>query len=131
MSRIPYEQRSISISFNSDPERTEELVDAVYAEIKTLKMDGPDSVDVEKVKETTKQAYIKNLKENDFWVGKLQDLYEHGKDPNQILLENWEKNLSLITEENIHEAAKKYFEKDEWIQLTMYPEKDTEEKSME
>jgi zinc protease len=131
ISRVPHEKYSITVSFNSDPERTEELVKAVYAEVENLKENGPDSVDVEKVKETTKQSYIKNLKENDFWIRKLQNYYQYDKDPNQILMENWEGNLDLITAENIHQAAQKYLASDEWIQLMMFPEKDMEAKSEE
>lgn len=126
MSKVPYENYSITITFNSDPGQTEELVEAAYAEIEKIKMNGPDSVDVQKVIETKKQSYIKNLKENDFWIGQLQDVYENDKDPNKILMENWEEKLELITEENIQSAAKKYFPEDQWIQLVMYPEKDEE-----
>lgn len=126
LSKIPYEKYDLTVSFNSDPERTEELVNAVYDEINALVTDGPDSLDIEKVKETTRQSYIKNLKENSFWISKLQDIYEDEKDPSILLMDNWEEKLSLITEENIHKAARQYLTDDKWLQLIMYPEKKTE-----
>ena len=120
----PREEYVISISFNSDPARTEELVKAVYDEIQKLATEGPDEELMQKIKEIPKQQRIKNLKENRYWLNKLNEITQDNLSMDEISLERLEQRINKLTAEDIKNAAKKYLNSNSVIEIKMYPEED-------
>jgi len=122
-SNEPKERYTIHISFNTEPDKTEELIQAVYDVIDTLQTLGPDDEVMKKVTETQKQGKIKNLKENRYWLSKMQEIIQDNLDYSEISLQTLDNRINKLTKQDIKNAANKYLRKDNLIEISMYPEK--------
>jgi len=120
--KIPQEKYSITISFNSDPDKTEELLDTALQDIGNMMSNGPDVADVDKVKETQRQEQIKQLKENRFWMSSIQQLLKLDDDLEDISMEKMDNARNSLTPAQIQDAAKNFFNAKQRIQIIMEPE---------
>ncbi len=125
-SKKPREQYSITISFNSDPDKTDELIEEAKKVIQQAVDAAPSDLDMTKVKETQKQGRVKNLKENRFWQGQIMRRQEDGKDFDKILMDSYESKVDGLTAEQIRAAAASYFNYDRYMEFVMEPEEQVE-----
>jgi zinc protease len=122
-SKTPRERYSITISFNSDPDRTKELIDAAKGVIRTAQKEIPSDQDMTKVKETQRQSRIKNLEENRFWSREIMNIHNNDDlDFNSILLESLDEKINKLKPEDIKYAAGKFFNFQRYVELVMEPE---------
>jgi zinc protease len=116
----PKEEYSINIRFGSDPQRVNELKSVVFTQIDSLKNYLVDEDYLNKVKEIYYRDYESNLKENRFWLNNLEHKFFHNEDMNEILdYANLVKSISLA---NIQRAAAKYFNMNNYVRVTLFPE---------
>ena len=120
-SRMPNERYSITISFNSDPERTDELLEAAKSVIQKAKSEGPNEEDLNKVKEIQRQAKIKNMKENRYWSRQIETKVRFNDPLESIMMPTFEEKLNSLTADDIKEYAKKYFDSNNYMQIIMDP----------
>ena len=113
----------ITISFNADPDRTEELTRAAYEVIEKLKSEGPSDLDITKVSETQKQTRIVDLEKNNFWLGRMTNDQFYGLKPNWHKLELLEEKLVTLNPKVIQESVSKYFNQSNILQSIVVPEK--------
>ena len=118
--RDPYSRYTVSIDFGSAPERVNELVSSVFADIKTLQDSGATQDNVDKVKEIQRRARETSLRQNGYWLGQLESAYRDGVDPRDIL--NYDKLVETLTPAVIRDAARKYLHADNYVQVSLYPE---------
>ena len=121
MSKNPYNNYSINVSLPCGPENVDKLIAATFDEIKKMKDNGPLAVDLNKVKETMGKKHLEDLKDNNYWLGKLQQTVELGHDPANML--TFEKRLNAISTKDLKEAANYYFNMNNYLQAVLYPEK--------
>jgi zinc protease len=119
--RYPKARYRISISFGSDPDRVEELQKEIFVQIDSLLNFGLDQDYIDKVKETSLRSYETNLRENRYWLNQIEFAYFHNLDPAQIILD-YPQMIKNLTREDIHEAAKKYFNTKNYVDVVLYPE---------
>ncbi len=117
---IPDEKYSITLSFNADPDKADELVEAAKNVIIKAKREGPDEKDMQKVLETQRQTRIKNMEENNYWLRSIQSLYQDGRDFKNILLPAFEEKANNLTSNDIKMAVRKYFDRN-YIEIIMDP----------
>jgi zinc protease len=110
-----------SVQFGSAPDRVDSLVSTVMTELDRMRRDGPSADDVQKVKETEKEGLETSFKQNGFWLGALQTAQMLGWDPVSIVHRT--ERTDTLTQENIHDAFRKYFPADRYTQFTLLPEK--------
>ena len=122
----PIKSYSITISFNSDPGNTDDLIKAAKAVIQKATTEAPNEQDMKKVKETQRQGRIKDLKQNRFWQSQIVNEHDRGKNFEKILLENFEKKINALTPDDIKNAAGSYFDYNSYIEIVMEPEKPNE-----
>ncbi|HMQ05960.1 MAG TPA: insulinase family protein [Saprospiraceae bacterium] len=120
--KVPKEEYSITVSFNADPEKTEELIKATWDVIRNAKSYSPVDKDMVKIKETQRQSKIKNLEENRYWLNQIQNAYTLNHDFSSILLNNLEMRIEALMATDIRAAAEKYFNFMSLTQLIMHPE---------
>jgi zinc protease len=120
-SRVPRPEYSFGIGFGSAPERADELVRAVFAEIDSLKSRGPREQDLAKLRETEIRARETNLRLNRYWLGQLAFVDQAGDDPGQIV--NPRGDADLFTAEAIRDAARRYLDPKNYVRVTLLPEK--------
>lgn len=114
---------SITISFNADPDRTEELTKAAYDVIENLKSEGPTDLDITKVTETQRQTRIVDLERNNFWLGRMTNDEFYGLKPAWHKMELLEKQLEKLNPKVIQDSASKYFNQSNVLQSIVVPEK--------
>ncbi|MFC1595505.1 M16 family metallopeptidase [Gemmatimonadota bacterium] len=120
VSRRPEEEYSITIMFGADPERMEELIGVVFDEIDSLGTFGPTPDYIQKVQESQRRARETNLRQNGYWMTNLAGRYRYGGDPREIL--TYEAIIDQLTPEMVRDAARKYFDLENYLQFTLYPE---------
>jgi len=115
------ERYAFSISWGCDPKRTEELAKAVFAEIAALQTNGPDEKQVNDVREAFLRDFENQLETERLRVGAVYQRYLNGEDVNGWfrLPEEYKK----IDAAMIHEAARQYLKVDNYVQVTLLPEK--------
>jgi zinc protease len=122
---LPVPMYQIMISFGCAPERVDEIVNAVFAQIDSLKTTGPSERHVAAVKETMRRRF-KDLPEKGwYWEHELLDARLRGEDPGNIL--KMPEIAAAVDAGSIREAAKKYFDMGNYIELVRMPEKGVEE----
>ena len=122
-SKIPVSRQSIVISFNSEPDNTENLVEVAMAEINKLIEQGPEDKDMQKVKETRIQGRIKSLKENRWWMQLLNRAYREAEHTYEYVdIEPYRNLVQSIDAKAVQQMATKYLGGENFIKIVMTPE---------
>ena len=119
--RYPDQEYNISIIFGCSPERVDELTEAVFQVIDSLKTVPVDDIYITKVKETQKRSWEVEKKRNDFWENTLFRYYFYDMDLSQIF-----KSLDRIdnfSKEAVMNAARKYFNEKNYVKVVLFPQK--------
>lgn len=119
LNQRPYGHYSIGISVPCGPDNVEKLISASLQEIEKVKTTGPSMEDLAKVKETWKQQYLVNVKDNNFWARQLIQSVEEGTDPNSIL--SYEKRVEALTPEDVKSTANKYLDSKKFVRAVLNP----------
>jgi len=121
LNKYPYPHYSVSISFPCGPENVDRLIAATWDEIRKMKKDGPSAADLQKVKETLTKQYLESVKDNGYWLAKLQQVVELGSDPLNIL--TGEQRIASVTAQQVKDVVVKLFDDKNYVQVVLYPEK--------
>lgn len=121
LNKLPYQNYSVSVSLPCGPENVDKLIQATFAEIDKIKKDGPTEVDLNKVKETYSKKHAEDMKDNSYWLRMLQQTVDSGNNGANIL--NLEKKMNALTAKDIKDAAIKYLNDKNYLQVVLYPEK--------
>ncbi|MDD8019333.1 MAG: insulinase family protein, partial [Bacteroidota bacterium] len=119
-SLYPRKEYSIRIGFGCNPERVEELVNAVMQQIDTLKLKPADQTNIDKVKELQRREREVNLKENNWWLSVFRSSYANGEDPLTIL--KTPERIDKLNTKAVQDAAKKYFTDKNIVKIVLKPE---------
>src|SRR6185295_366767 len=78
--KYPRAAYTFSVDFGSAPDRADELVKRVFAEIEALKASGPTDKQVADAKEGFIRDHETNLKDNDYLLSQIATKYEYGEE---------------------------------------------------
>jgi zinc protease len=118
---------AVTISFNAEPEKVDELITTAKEEIQKVIESGAEQTDIAKVTEAQRQGKIKNLKENSYWLGRLNAIYQNGDAMDNLTMEALEEAISGLTSEVLQETARKYFSTENYMQFVLLPAEESEE----
>jgi zinc protease len=121
LSPLPYGQYAITATLPTGPQNVDKVLAATFAEIEKIQRDGPTAADLEKVRIHWMQGYHRSLRENSYWLSVLQASLTEGTDPHAVL--DVEQMLAKITTDDVKEAARRYLNKENYVQVVLYPEK--------
>lgn len=119
-SRRPKEEFVITINFNTDPGKTDELVATAEQVIKNLIANGPDEATLNKVKETMKRERETDLKKNKFWSQLIEDSEVYQQPIKEM--EQYNAKVDSITLEQLKAAAGRYLSGKNNMKLIMLNE---------
>lgn len=120
--KYPNPAYSITIAFNSEPDRVEDLIATALQDIETAKQIGAEEKDLIKVKAARLQDRKKSLKENRWWLGDLAKNYRNAAADFGLLdYEAYENAVNNITAEDIKKATQQYFNTENFIKIVMTP----------
>jgi zinc protease len=118
--RFPEGRYTVSVAFGSAPERLEELVAAVFAEIERLKAEGPDAAAFAKMKEQQRRGYETSLQRNEFWTSVLMREAETGESAAGAL--DFVDRLNALTPAQIQQAARLYLDTANYVRVSLLPQ---------
>jgi len=121
LSKNPYNSYSFGIALPCGPENVDKLIKAAHVEIEKIKNNGPTLADLNKVKETWKQQYQVNIKDNAFWSKQLLAGIETGATGDELV--SYEKRVEALSVNDVKEAAKKYLDMKNYVEMVLNPEK--------
>jgi zinc protease len=109
----------IEVRFGAAPENLETMTARVTQEIKRLQQEGPSEDLTNRAKETARRSYDTALKQNDYWLGRLQSINMFGRDPKEILTRG--ERIDAVTPQALKEVFNKYFPADRSTVVTLVP----------
>jgi len=118
-----YPQRGdghVQVSFNADPQNIDGMIDRVMQEVRRLQDRGPAPALVEKAKESARRTYETSLKENGYWMGRMQRVHMIGSDPKEIL--SRPERIQAITPAIVQDMLKQLFPMNRYTVVTLKPE---------
>ncbi len=127
--KIPDEKYSFMINFGCNPTRTDELIKAIFREIENLKTNGPSEKQVNDTREALLREYETSMKQNSYLLTQIYSGYQLHEDLKYLFdLPEYLKTMSAAM---IHEAARTYLNTGNYVQVTLFPEKEPEKKDIE
>ncbi|MBX6333157.1 MAG: insulinase family protein, partial [Gemmatimonadaceae bacterium] len=120
---VPTPHYRIFVGFGADPARMDELVNAVFSEIDSLKTAGPTAEELEKFKEEQRRGRETAIRTNQYWLQVIA-LYDQRGWPLPEILDA-DRRTESITAEQIQAAARRYFDTSHYVQVTLLPEEPT------
>ncbi len=121
---IPEPEYSFTFNFGTDPERVEELTGVIFQEIDKLKKEGITADELRDTRQAMFREFETGIKQNGWLLVQLYHRYSVGEDLASLF--NYDKTLENLSAGMIQEAAKTYLNLQNYVQLTLYPEKKKE-----
>ncbi len=110
----------IAISFAAAPDNIGRMVERALAEVKRLQEEGPSEDLTNRAKESARREYQTAVKQNGFWLGRMQSSRLLGRDP--LLILQREQRIDAVTPANLRETFRTYFPLDRHTVVTLMPE---------
>ena len=111
----------MTISFGSDPERADELVDRIFEGLQSFQEFGPTEEQVADARETLLRQFETDFQENRTWLSQLVNDYQREADPGASV-KTFESSVEALTVGLIQEAARRYFDMENYVRVTLMPE---------
>ena len=119
--KIPREDYSITVEWGCNPARTDELVKVVLREVEALKANGPTEAQVSDVRATLIRDFESNVKQNAYLVNQIYQRYQVPQDLGEFFgLADYYRTLNG---KMIWDAAKRYLDTNNYVKVTLFPEK--------
>ena len=109
----------IEIVFGAAPENIDSMTARVMAEVRRLQTEGPSDDLLNRAKETARRGYETALKQNAYWLGRLQAEHLFNQDPSLVL--HRLDRINALTRASIQDAFKTYFPADRYTVVTLRP----------
>ena len=119
--RIPEPAYSVAINFGTDPKRVEDLIDVIFQEIDRFKTEGTTADELRDAKQAMYLDYETGIKQNRWVLTQLYYRYLEGEDLGSLFA--YLESLDTLTADMIQEAAKTYLNTENYVQVTLFPEK--------
>jgi zinc protease len=109
----------VEVRFGGAPENLESMTKRVLQEIARLQQEGPSADLTNRAKESARRQYETALKQNDYWLGRLETIHMFDRDPHEIVTRG--QRIDAITQQGLQAAFKKYFPADRSTVVTLVP----------
>ena len=102
--KVPYSFYQFVLQLPCGPEKVDTLLKEFRKELKGLADKGPEQGYLDKVKKQWLEGYRTDMKTNEFWISKLEQLQTNETTAERFL--NWEKYVNQLKPADIQSAAK-------------------------
>jgi zinc protease len=110
----------LAVNFGAAPENIDAMTTRVVEEVKRLQAEGPSADLVAKAKEAARRDYETALRQNGYWMRRLQTIHLIGGNPSDMLTRN--QRIDAVTPASVREVLRKYFPLDRYTVVTLVPE---------
>lgn len=119
-SKYPDEEYTVSIYYGTDPQKVEELQEAVFEVIENFIENGPTQEELDKAKEKMLREREVAQRENGFWLSILSNTY-YLKDGDFSEFGTFDEEVNSITQKEVQQAFDKYFNFDNYVSVALKP----------
>jgi zinc protease len=120
LTHYPDQEYRFTISFGCAPERLNELLNATYKIIDSVKQFGAGDVNMRKIKETFHRQHEVDIKDNRFWLNAVSQSYRDNFDLNDILgFDAW---VDSLTNDDFKRLANQYLNMNNYAKFVLNPE---------
>ncbi len=117
---LPRPEYQLSVSFNAEPERVDELLTAVQSVVDRIIATGPEDKTLPNIRTTQYEGMKVGMKNNNgFWLPVMERAYTLDRDIDQASAERLQGFLDGITEADVQRALKQYWVTDAETKLEM------------
>lgn len=117
ISRKPSDEYSMTINFDSDPEKEQKLTEIIYEQIGLMQRNLAKAEDIQSVKNTLLKARSEKILTNGFWLGNLNNMLINDESFNDDAV--YKKTLNEVTPEDVRAFAKEFFAKPSTVEVIM------------
>lgn len=117
LSRLPSDEYSMTINFDSDPEKVEKLTKIVYEQINLTQKDVTKQEEIESIKSTVLKGRAEKVMTNSFWLNSLNNMILNNDTFKDDVI--YKKTLKEITAEDIKAFAKEFFTNPKTVEVIM------------
>jgi zinc protease len=103
LERLPYPNFQFVLQLPCGPAKVDTLLGEFNRQLDGIAAKGPDVKYLDKVKKQWLESYKTDMKTNEFWLGKLEQVRMKETTTDQFL--NWEKHVQALTPADVREAA--------------------------
>lgn len=118
-SASPVSKYTLTMSFDTDPEKAEHLKSLIYKGLDSVAMYGPSAEELDKIKKSMLNSYEQSKPHNSYVMSTVFNYYMNGY--NQADPKNYEDIINSITVEDIQKHAAKFMSKPDVIDLIFNP----------
>lgn len=112
----------LSVSFGAAPENIQAMTERVLAEVRRLQQDGPTAELAARARETARRGYETALKQNGYWLRRLQTSHMLKLDPDDILTRA--ARIEAVTPTALRETFRRYLPLERYTVVTLMPARD-------
>ena len=110
----------IAVQFGAAPENIGAMTDRVLKEVRRMQTEGPPADLVAKAREGARRDYETALKQNSYWLRRLQTVHMLGGNPGDILTRA--QRIDSVTPAVVQDTFKAFFPLDRYTLVTLLPE---------
>jgi zinc protease len=111
----------IAVSFTAAPENLEKMTERVMEEIRRLQKEGPTEDLVNRARESAMREHETGMKQNGYWLARLQTARLLDRDPVAHMLER-DDRIRSVTIDDVKAMFVKYFPMTRYTVVTLAPE---------
>ncbi|MDP3431990.1 MAG: insulinase family protein, partial [Bacteroidota bacterium] len=118
-SKFPKEEKSLGMTFDTDPEKAQHLKSIIYREIDKIAAEGPTAEDLDKVVKNLQKNREQSKLHNNYWMQALNSYYTYSVNP--AAPENFEKILENMTTTKVQQFVKSFVSKADVVDIIFKP----------
>ena len=119
-SRRPRQEWQVVISYGSAPERADTMFAAVQQELDSLRRVPPTAAEIERVREQQRREREVARKQNNWWLGTLQERLDNGDDVTTVFADD--ALIAGLTAEKLAAVTRKYLDETNRARFVLLPE---------
>jgi len=119
--KLPKEELSLSLQFDSKPEKAEYLKKRVYEVIDDFIQNGPTQNELDKIKANLLKNREQSKHSNNYWMGILKTYMQENED--MSLSKNYEDIVNNLTQKDIIKMSHKFFKNADKVDVEVLPKK--------
>jgi zinc protease len=114
---IPYGHYTLEVALPCAPAKAADLAKALDTEIERIRASGPTVDEIQKEVESQKRTLEKEAENNADWLWKLELVYKYNEGFGRLASPT--DLIDLVTPDNLHAAARKYWRTDKWVRFDL------------
>lgn len=118
LSKVPVNEASIVMQFDTDPDKQARLMQIIHEEVNEIIKKAPRADDLKKVKENLLKKFEEDLEENSWWRNTLVTYYRY--DIN--LVDDYKKAVNSLSAKSIQALLKEVVEQRNVVEVVMMPQ---------